>query len=191
MIWNFGYQVVCSEDNGNVPDTLGDHVKVGSRSQWSQARGEICWVEPKSILPPVPRAQSLPSWGNFAKILYILRNIRVRIMSNDCNNCERERWGDDFSYLVCSLPTTAYTIFHYNQCSAMWEHWFWVYDRPPDQHWAKQTCQYCWMNTFRIRTWQIWECIWNWDSPGAVLTGGHHKSAATSPARPRTLESLP
>ena len=93
MIWIFGYQVVCSEDNGNIPDTLGDHVKVGSRSKWSQAKGEICWAEPRSILSPVPRAQSLPSWGSFAKILYILRNIRVRIMSNDCNNCEREiRW---------------------------------------------------------------------------------------------------
>ena len=103
----------------------------------------------------------------------------------------RERWGDDFSYLVYSLPTTAYTVFHYNQCSAMWEHWFWVYDRSPDQHWAKQTCQYCWMNTFRIRTWQIWECIWNWNFSGAVLTGSNHKLAATSPARPWTLTAFP
>ena len=51
--------------------------------------------------------------------------------------------------------------------------------------------QYCWMNTFEIRTWQIWKCIWNWNSSGAVLTGSNHKLAATSPARPWTLTTFP
>ena len=73
----------------------------------------------------------------------------------------------------------------------MWKHWFWVYDRPPAQHWAKQTCQYCWMNTFGIRTWQIWECTWNWDSPRPVPIGGHHKSATSSLARHCTPAGLP
>ena len=52
-------------------------------------------------------------------------------------------------------------------------------------------CQYCWLNTFGIRTWQIWECIWNWDSPRPVPTGGHHKSATSSLAMPCTPAGLP
>ena len=47
-------------------------------------------VKVESILSPVPKALSLPSWGNFAKILHILRNIRVQIMRNIYNNCGRE-----------------------------------------------------------------------------------------------------
>ena len=46
-------------------------------------------------------------------------------------------------------------------------------------------------NSFGIRTWQIWECIWNWDSPRPVPIGGHHKSATSSLARPCVPAGLP
>ena len=52
-------------------------------------------------------------------------------------------------------------------------------------------CQYCWINAFWIRTWQIWECIWNWYSPRPVPKGGHHKSAISSLASPCVPAGLP
>ena len=64
----------------------------GSMSQWESSKVEdlLSVVKVKSILSPVPKALSLPSWGNFAKILHILRNIRVQIMRNIYNNCHGE-----------------------------------------------------------------------------------------------------
>ena len=53
----------------------------GSLSQCESSKVEdpLSVVKVKPILSPVPKALSLPSWGNFAKVLHILRNIRVQI----------------------------------------------------------------------------------------------------------------
>ena len=59
----------------------------------SHPNGEICSAQPgsgPSTLSPTLKALSLPSWENFAKILIILRNIRVKIMSDGCSNSGRE-----------------------------------------------------------------------------------------------------
>ena len=68
-------------------------MKASSRSQWESSKlGDLLsTARERSTLSPIPKALSLPSWRNFAKSLLILRNIRVKIMSDGCNNCGRER----------------------------------------------------------------------------------------------------
>ena len=59
----------------------------------SHPNGEICSAQPgsgPSTLSPIIKELTLHSWGNFAKILFILRNIRVKIMSDGCSNSGRE-----------------------------------------------------------------------------------------------------
>ena len=105
------------------------------------------------------------------------------------HDCTELNWTDDNNNLNC-IPLQA-LLSHVGAESIPR---FRVYYRL-SAHSMSQTgqsmSQYCWMNTFGIRTWQIWECIWNWNSSGAILTGSNHKLAATSPARPWTLTTFP
>lgn len=79
--------------SGLLIKTVGGSVKVSSRSQWESSKlGDLLsTARVRATMSPISKALSLPSWGNFNKILIILRSIRVKIMSDGCNNCGRER----------------------------------------------------------------------------------------------------
>ena len=83
----------CFSSKWAAYKTVGGSVKVSSRSQWESSKlGDLLsTARVRATLSPISKALSLPSWGNFNKILIILRSIRVKIMSDGCNNCGKER----------------------------------------------------------------------------------------------------
>ena len=91
--------------------------------------GEICSAQPwsgPSTLSPILKALSLRSWVNFAKILIILRNIRVKIMSDGCCNSGREirLWY----YWPGTLPPTTFILLSplLSPLGAETAHLFWL-----------------------------------------------------------------